>query len=93
LSFILIHAQNGVTRDGVVVVWHDESIIAEKCVDTAPVTPGDPDWPYVGKFVANLTWAQLRTLDCGSKRVSSYRECPVSTAKSVFLIAFEQLFS
>ena len=36
--------------------------------------PGDPDFPYVGKFIANLTLAQLRTIDCGSKRQYGYRE-------------------
>ena len=37
-------------------------------------TPNDPDYPYVGKFIANLTFAQLRTLDCGSKRQDGYRK-------------------
>jgi glycerophosphoryl diester phosphodiesterase len=69
-----LELDNGITKDGVVVVWHDEEITSEKCLDTAPATAGDPDWPYVGKFLANLTWAQLKTLDCGSKRPSSYRK-------------------
>jgi hypothetical protein len=34
----------------------------------------DPSFPYVGKHVANLTLAQIKTLDCGSKRQSGYRE-------------------
>ena len=29
--------------------------------------PGDPEFPYVGKLVHDLTLAQLRTIDCGSK--------------------------
>lgn len=70
-----LELDNGVTADGVVVVWHDESIMDEKCLDTAPAFPGDPDWPYVGKYVANLTWAQLQTLDCGSRRVGKFRKC------------------
>lgn len=37
---------------------------------------GDPDFPYVGKHIANLTLAQLKTLDCGSKRQMKYRELP-----------------
>ncbi|KAH8086641.1 PLC-like phosphodiesterase [Cristinia sonorae] len=68
-----LELDNGITKDGVVVVWHDEEITAEKCIDTAPVVPNDPDFPYVGKFVANLTLAQIKTLDCGSKRQDKYR--------------------
>ncbi|KAI0690713.1 PLC-like phosphodiesterase [Cytidiella melzeri] len=67
-----LELDNGITKDGVVVVWHDENITPEKCVDTKPATPYDPDFPYVGKFIANLTLAQLRTLDCGSKRQANY---------------------
>ncbi|KAJ2920167.1 hypothetical protein MD484_g184, partial [Candolleomyces efflorescens] len=67
-----LELDNGLTKDGVVVVWHDEEIPAEKCRDTSPVTPGDPLFPYVGKHVANLTLAQIKTLDCGSQRVEAY---------------------
>ncbi|TCD60980.1 hypothetical protein EIP91_009188 [Steccherinum ochraceum] len=67
-----LELDNGLTKDGVVVVWHDEEITAEKCIDTAPAFPDDPDFPYVGKFVANLTLAQIKTLDCGSKRQHKY---------------------
>ena len=28
----------------------------------------------MGKYIANLTLAQLRTIDCGSKRQYGYRE-------------------
>ena len=31
----------------------------------APAFPGDPQYPYVGKLVHDLTLAQIRTLDCG----------------------------
>ena len=37
---------------------------------------GDPDFPYVGKHVVNLTLAQIKTLDCGSKRQLLFRELP-----------------
>ncbi|KAK7064543.1 PLC-like phosphodiesterase [Favolaschia claudopus] len=67
-----LELDNGVTKDGVVVVWHDEEIVASKCQDTAPVHPEDPNFPYVGKFIANLTLAQLKTLDCGSQRQSNF---------------------
>lgn len=59
-----------VTKDGKVVVTHDRKISDKKCKDTAPVTAGDPDFPYVGKYIVNLTLAQIKTLDCGSLRLS-----------------------
>lgn len=81
-------------QDGEVVVWHDNQIMAEKCVDTHPVVsrmdtfvlsshsclqfPDDPVYPYVGKFIANLTLAQIKTLDCGSKRQPEFRTDPLS---------------
>ncbi|KAF9452569.1 PLC-like phosphodiesterase [Macrolepiota fuliginosa MF-IS2] len=63
-----LEMDNGITKDGVVVVWHDEQILDTKCKDTKPVVANDPDFPYVGKFIANLTLAQVKTLDCGSER-------------------------
>ncbi|KAF9243899.1 PLC-like phosphodiesterase [Melanogaster broomeanus] len=60
------------TRDGEVVVWHDEEIFAAKCSDTGPIVPDDPMYPYVGKLIANLTLAQIKTLDCGSQRQQHY---------------------
>ncbi|MEB3048363.1 glycerophosphodiester phosphodiesterase family protein [Mycolicibacter sp. MYC123] len=53
------------TRDVQPLVWHDSVIEPEKCTDTGPVFAGDPQYPYVGKRVAELTLAQVRTLDCG----------------------------
>ncbi|KAF8845300.1 PLC-like phosphodiesterase [Paxillus ammoniavirescens] len=69
-----LELDNGITLDGEVVVWHDEEISADKCLDTVPVVPGDPIYPYVGKFIANLTLAQIKTLDCGSKRQADYSQ-------------------
>ncbi|KAF5345837.1 hypothetical protein D9757_014056 [Collybiopsis confluens] len=63
-----LELDNGITKDGHVVVWHDKNIVAEKCQDTRPAFEEDPEFPYVGKYIANLTLAQLQTLDCGSKR-------------------------
>lgn len=57
-----------ITRDGREVITHDRRISPDKCLDTAPVTPGDPQFPYAGKYVKDLTFAQVRTLDCGSQR-------------------------
>lgn len=55
----------GITADGVPIVWHNSSIGEDKCEDTAPVVPGDPAFPYVGKNIKDLTWAQIQTIDCG----------------------------
>ncbi|KAF8350183.1 PLC-like phosphodiesterase [Amanita rubescens] len=88
-----LELDNGITKDGVPVVWHDESITAEKCQDTAPAWEGDPSFPYVGKNIANLTLAQLKTLDCGSKRLNDfplqlgYAGTKISTLKELFEFA------
>ena len=52
------------TRDLQPIIWHDPTIQADKCRDTAPAQPGDPQFPYVGKIVHNLTYAQISTLRC-----------------------------
>jgi glycerophosphoryl diester phosphodiesterase len=44
-----------ITKDGQAVVTYDRKIDGRKCVDTGPVTPDDPQFPYVGKFVNTLT--------------------------------------
>ncbi|KAH6917974.1 PLC-like phosphodiesterase [Coprinopsis sp. MPI-PUGE-AT-0042] len=85
-----LELDNGLTKDGVVVVWHDEAITADKCKDTAPATAGDPLFPYVGKSIANLTLAQIKTLDCGSIRLPNfplqltYPGSKISTLKETF---------
>jgi len=55
-----------ITQDGKAVVTHDRQVTGKKCKDTGPATPGDPEYPYVGKYINTLTLAQVRTLDCGS---------------------------
>lgn len=57
----------GITKDGQPVVWHDQDMQLQKCTDTAPISPADPQYPYVGKLVHELTLAQIRTLDCGDR--------------------------
>ncbi|WP_246624364.1 glycerophosphodiester phosphodiesterase family protein, partial [Streptomonospora nanhaiensis] len=61
-----------ITRDGEAVVTHDRRISDRKCRDTAPATPGDPQYPYVGSYIKDLTLAQVRTLDCGSQTLPEY---------------------
>lgn len=67
-----LELDNGVTKDGHVIVWHDESIDPLKCKDTEPAYKEDPSFPYVGKYIANLTLAQIKTLDCGSLRQEEF---------------------
>ncbi|KAJ3480220.1 hypothetical protein NLI96_g8505 [Meripilus lineatus] len=87
-----LELDNGITKV-VLLLWHDENITPQKCMDTEPAVPGDPEFPYVGKFVANLTFAQLRTLDCGSIRQSdypmqlTYPGTKISTMQEVFEFA------
>jgi glycerophosphoryl diester phosphodiesterase len=54
-----------ITEDGHAVVTHDRQVSAVKCQDTEPVVPDDPEFPYVGKFIKDLTLEQVWTLDCG----------------------------
>lgn len=74
-----------VAEDGTPVVWHDPSVQAEKCSDTAPATPNDPEFPYVGKLVHELNWQQLQTLDCGKKLADFPNAQPVPGNKMLQL--------
>ncbi|XAS68187.1 glycerophosphodiester phosphodiesterase family protein [Micrococcaceae bacterium Sec5.7] len=62
------------THDGKVIVWHDDTIQANKCIDTAPATAGDPEFPYVGRRVAELSLAQVKTLNCGFTQLPGFPE-------------------
>jgi glycerophosphoryl diester phosphodiesterase len=61
-----------ITADGREVVTHDRKTNPAKCIDTKPAWPGDPAFPYAGKYIKDLTFAQVRTLDCGSRRWDQY---------------------
>ncbi|GAA2096012.1 glycerophosphodiester phosphodiesterase family protein [Actinomadura alba] len=63
-----------VTKDEKVVVTHDRQVSAQKCRDTAPVTPGDPMYPYVRKYIKDLTLAQIKTMDCGFQPPADHPE-------------------
>jgi glycerophosphoryl diester phosphodiesterase len=67
LGVTTLELDTGVTKDGVVVVSHERRLSTLECQDTAPATPGDPAFPYVGKLIHDLTYAQIRTLDCGTR--------------------------
>ncbi|MGI5206103.1 glycerophosphodiester phosphodiesterase family protein [Spirillospora sp. CA-108201] len=63
-----------ITKDEKVVVTHDRQVSAQKCRDTAPVAPGDPMYPYVGKYIKDLTLAQIKTMDCGYGQLPGFPE-------------------
>jgi glycerophosphoryl diester phosphodiesterase len=65
-----------ITKDAKPLVWHDPVIEPTKCADTEPAHAGDPQYPYVGKLVHDLTIDQIRTLDCG-KLLSGYPDAEV----------------
>ncbi len=67
-----------ITKDGREVVTHDRKTNPAKCIDTAPAFPGDPAFPYAGKYVKDLTFDQVRTLDCGSRRANGYPDQQLS---------------
>jgi glycerophosphoryl diester phosphodiesterase len=58
LGVTTLELDTGVTKDGVVVVSHERRISALEC-------GGDPKNKYIGKLIHDLTYAQIRTLDCG----------------------------
>jgi glycerophosphoryl diester phosphodiesterase len=67
-----LELDTGVSQDGVLVVTHDRTVNGSHCVDTAPASAGDPEFPYVGKTIRSLTLKQLKTLDCGSKTLPEF---------------------
>jgi glycerophosphoryl diester phosphodiesterase len=74
LGVTTLELDTHLTEDGKVVVWHDDTIQANKCIDTAPATAGDPEFPYVGDRVADLSLAQVKTLNCGFTQLPGYPE-------------------
>lgn len=74
LGVTTLELDTHLTEDGKVVVWHDDAISAAKCLDTAPATPGDAEFPYVGDRVADLSLAQIKTLNCGFTQLAGYPE-------------------
>jgi glycerophosphoryl diester phosphodiesterase len=63
-----------ITEDHQAVVTHDRKISGRTCLDTSPAFAGDPEFPYVGKYIKDLTLAQIRTMDCGTNTKSEYPE-------------------
>jgi glycerophosphoryl diester phosphodiesterase len=61
-----LELDTGITRDGHVVVLHDRTVNGSHCEDTVPGSR------YVGERVRDLTLAQIKTLDCGSKTLPEF---------------------
>jgi glycerophosphoryl diester phosphodiesterase len=74
LGVTTLELDTHLTEDGKVIVWHDDTIQANKCADTAPAAPGDAEFPYVGDRVAELSLAQIKTLNCGFTQLPGYPE-------------------
>ncbi|WP_212762120.1 glycerophosphodiester phosphodiesterase family protein [Nocardia uniformis] len=70
-----------ITRDGREIIGHDAKIDGSKCTDTEPVSPGDSQYPYVGKLIKDLSFEQVRTVNCGSK---------MPTLEEVFTLASDR---
>lgn len=74
LGVTTLELDTQITKDRKVVVNHDRQVSAQKCADTAPVKAGDPMYPYVGKYIKDLTLAQLKTMDCGYQQLPGFPE-------------------
>jgi glycerophosphoryl diester phosphodiesterase len=72
LGVTTLELDTQITKDRKVVVTHDRRVSAQKCRDTAPTRPGDPMYPYVGKYIKDLTLAQIKTMDCGYQQLPGH---------------------
>jgi glycerophosphoryl diester phosphodiesterase len=72
-----LELDTGVTKDGVVVVSHERRISSLECQDTG----GNH---VVGQLIKDLTYAQIQTLDCGTRHPANPATDPfVGTQESV----------
>ncbi|MFJ4688776.1 glycerophosphodiester phosphodiesterase family protein [Streptomyces sp. NPDC091377] len=72
LGVTTLELDTQVTKDRKVVVTHDRQVSATKCRDTGPVVAGDPLYPYVGKYIKDLTLDRIRTMDCGYQQLPGH---------------------
>ncbi|AKT52523.1 glycerophosphodiester phosphodiesterase [Arsenicicoccus sp. oral taxon 190] len=72
LGVTTLELDTQVTKDLKVVVTHDRQVAAGKCADTAPVVAGDPMYPYVGKYIKDLTLAQIKSMNCGYQQLPGF---------------------
>lgn len=64
LGVSTLELDTGITKDGVVVVSHERTISPLECGGD----PTKPANPYIGRTIHSLTYAQIKTLDCGWRR-------------------------
>ena len=83
LGVTTLELDTHLTEDGKVIVWHDDVIQPEKCADTDAASYGDPEYPYVGDRVAELSLAQVKTLDCGYQQLPGYPEQEVAEGNRI----------
>lgn len=74
LGVATLELDTQVTQDEKVVVTHDRQVSRSKCADTAPAFAGDPEFPYVGKYIKDLTLAQIKTMNCGFQQLPGFPE-------------------
>ena len=72
LGVTTLELDTQITRDGRAVVTHDPAVDGRKCRDTAPATPGDPAYPYVGKHVNTLAWPSSGRSTAAAARCPSF---------------------
>jgi glycerophosphoryl diester phosphodiesterase len=71
-----LELDTGVTKDGVVVVSHERRISSLECQDTTD--------HVVGQLIKDVTYAQIQTLDCGTRHPANPATDPfVATQQSV----------
>lgn len=90
LGVTTLELDTHLTQDGVVLVWHDHTLAAAKCRDTAPTTPTDAAFPYVGRRVRDLSVAQIQSVNCGYQQLPGYPRQMVVTGNRIATL--EQLF-
>lgn len=76
-----------ITEDGVAVVTHDRQIQLQKCRDAQMLVANDPEYPYVGKYIKDLSMAQIHTLNCGYQKLPGYPEQKVIAGASMPMLA------
>ena len=85
LGVTTLELDTQVTADGAVVVTHDRQISASKCRDTEPAATNDPEFPYVGKYITNLTLKQVKTVECGYAQLPQFPDQQLSTGPMIEL--------
>jgi glycerophosphoryl diester phosphodiesterase len=76
LGVTTLELDTGITKDGQVLVTHEPRILSLQCQDTGSNH-------FVGQLVKDLTLAQAKTLDCGTRHPTAPNDEFVGTQDSV----------